>query len=73
MANSYGWGSLTSGFSFRSEIEITFRRYVSFPFSKSHNGIRKKRLKEGLNKCKRRKSGLPSQRNPLGCTIALLL
>ena len=72
-ANLYGWRSSTSDFSFTYEIKITFRRYVSFTFSWSHNGKGKKRLKEVLCKHKERKSSLPSQRNPLCCKLAHFL
>jgi hypothetical protein len=50
-----------SGFNFRPKTEITFRRYVSFSFFKSHDGRRKKRLKKVLQKHKERRFGLPRQ------------
>ena len=71
--NPYNWRSSTSDFIFESEIEITFKRYISLSFSRNHNGIGKKRLKEVLCKHKERKSGLPNQINPLYYQIALFL
>jgi hypothetical protein len=62
-----------SDFIFRFKPETTFRKYISLPFSRSHNGGGKKRLKEVLHKHKERRSGLPSQRNPLCYQIALIL
>jgi hypothetical protein len=37
-----------SGFNFRPETEITFKGYISFFFSRSHKGVRKKRLRKVL-------------------------
>jgi hypothetical protein len=62
-----------SGFNFRPKTEITFRRYVSFFFFKSHDGRRKKRLKKDLQKHKERRFGLPKQWTPLYCQIAFFL
>jgi hypothetical protein len=43
-----------SGFNFRPETEITFKGYISFFFSRSHKGVRKKRLRKVLWKHKER-------------------
>jgi hypothetical protein len=50
-----------SGFSFRLENKIMFRRYVSFSFSKCYDDRRKKRLKKALQKHKERRFGLLNQ------------
>jgi hypothetical protein len=50
-----------SGFSFRLENKIMYRRYVSFSLSKNYDDKRKKRLERVLQKHKERRFGLLSQ------------
>jgi hypothetical protein len=71
--NPYGWRSSTNDFSFGSETEITFKRYILLPFSRCHNVRWKKTLKEFLRKHKERRSSLPSQRNPPCLNSSLLV
>jgi hypothetical protein len=59
--NSYGQRYEMNGFSFKPETKIIFRRYVSFSFSRSHDGKMKKRLKKVLQKQKEKRSSLPRQ------------